>query len=109
MTSNRTRKGYKNIYLCHACGHGFVSIDTDDGVTPFTTGCRRSGCTSVAMSLFYRCPQEMLANITPAIDWYRPAAAEVAMLSPATREHVDKGGLLLRPHLPPPAFGRPRP
>lgn len=32
--SAKSLKGMKNIYMCQTCGHGFVSQDVDDGVTP---------------------------------------------------------------------------
>lgn len=108
-------KGLKNLYLCK-CGHGFVSIDLDEGVTPFIITCPR--CNGQATSLCYKIPQATLADVSPVIEWYRPdeaemhAAAEKARalmlektgrasvasaLASAVREHVRRGGLLHRP------------
>ena len=67
-----TFQGQKNIYVCKACGHAFVSLDIDDGVTPFASPCLN--CKELAQSLMYRCPQPMLENVSPAIEWYRPNA-----------------------------------
>lgn len=88
-------KGQRNIYMCASCGHGFVSEDVDDGVTPFATPCLHPGCGGFAQSFFYRAPQEALARVNPALEWYRPTAVE--LLTPAVRDHVDKGGLISRP------------
>jgi len=89
-------KGKRNIYLCEDCGHGFVSIDRDDGVTPFMTKCLNADCGKMASSLFYACPQPMLAGTSPALEWYRPGEPEIAGLSPSVADHVRKGGLLSR-------------
>lgn len=93
--SKKSLVGMKNIYMCQTCGHGFISQDVDGGVTPFSTTCLHPGCGGLACSFFYRAPQEMLARIPAAIEWYRPSAAE--NLSAATRAHVDQGGLISRP------------
>lgn len=85
-------KGKKNVYTCQECGDAFVTIDRDEGTTPFLTACRR-GCKALAQSSFYRVDQ----SLTPAFEWYRPKPEEVAALSPASRQHVEIGGLLLRP------------
>lgn len=87
-------KGMKNIYLCQDCGRGHVSADVDEGTTPFMTACLH--CNGTAVSMLYRCPQEMLAEIPPAQEWYRPKAIEIGQLSEHQRNHVDKGGLLPR-------------
>jgi hypothetical protein len=87
-------QGKKNIYLCENCGHGFVTLDVDEGVTPFGTACLNKACGKIAHSLFYRCPQEMLRSISPALEWYRPDSLQG--LSAWTCEHVEKGGLISR-------------
>jgi hypothetical protein len=89
-------KGKKNIYMCPACGCGFVSLDVDQGVTPFLTGCLTEGCPGLARSLCYHAPQMMLADIAPALEWYQPSASELATLSMATQAHVNNGGLISR-------------
>lgn len=89
-------KGKKNIYMCKRCGRGFVSIDLDDGVTPFLMSCLTDGCKELAASFFYQAPQDLLADISPAVEWYKPDAVELAGLTGHSREHVLKGGLLSR-------------
>jgi hypothetical protein len=87
-------QGKKNIYVCQKCGHGFVSIDIDEGVTPFMTGCLRVGCAGWAQSLLYRA-DPMLKDIPAALEWYRPATLDV--LKHSVQVHVEKGGLISRP------------
>lgn len=89
-------KGKKNIYMCRKCGHGFVTVDIDEGVTPFQTSCLNPGCGGHAASFCYRAPQEILADIRPALEWYRPTSEEMATLKPASLDHVAQGGLLSR-------------
>ncbi len=95
--SEPTLVGKKNIYICPSCGHGFVTVDKDDGTTPFMTDCQRPGCGKAAHSLFYRCPQDMLADVQPALEWYRPTVLELGDKPPHVLDHIAKGGLLHRP------------
>lgn len=88
-------QGKKNVYICEKCGHGFVSIDLDEGVTPFMTGCLRIGCDGWAASTFYRL-DPLLKDSPPALEWYRPVSPEIEQLKPAARFHVEKGGLISR-------------
>ncbi len=91
-------KGKLNIYTCEMCKGTLVTIDRDEGVTPFLTACREPGCKdakgrpSLAQSSMYRVSQHLF----PSHEWYRPNAIERARLSPGTRDHVDNGGLILR-------------
>ncbi len=87
-------KGKKNIYLCPSCGHGFVSLDVDDGTTPFMTKCLN--CNDMAQSMFYAAPQEVLARINPALEWYSPSPKSVKKMSPAAQQHCARGGLISR-------------
>lgn len=90
-----TFKGQKNIYLCHSCGRGHVTVDLDEGTTPFITTCL--ACGREAYSLLYRCPQAMLKDVPAALEWYSPKAAELGSLKPHTLQHVQMGGLISRP------------
>lgn len=87
-------RGQVNVYTCPKCKGRTVTIDADDGVTPFMINCRSvGGChEEMAESSFYRVDQ----NLVPTYEWYRPVGDELAMLKGEMREHVDKGGLLLR-------------
>jgi predicted nucleic acid-binding Zn-ribbon protein len=93
-------QGKKNVYMCPKCGHGFVTIDIDEGVTPFLTGCLHSGCNGLAVSFCYRAPQDILADVRPALEWYRPTGEDLAALKPASLDHVARGGLLSRKPAP---------
>jgi hypothetical protein len=95
MSQAGPRQGKKNVYMCD-CGHAFVSIDRDTGVTPFMVKCRQPDCGMLAKSWFYRVPEPLIASVSPVIEWYSPDEAERRTLSPAAMDHVEKGGLLQR-------------
>lgn len=85
--------GRKNAYVCHVCGGKTVTIDRDDGVTPFMIRCRATkDCEAMAESSFYRCDP----TLVPTHEWYRPGAAEIGAATPAMRQHYEMGGLGLR-------------
>jgi hypothetical protein len=96
--SGEQKPGYQgkiNTYTCPK-GHVTVTIDTDDGVTPFMIRCRQHAdhaehnCTEAAKSAGYRCDQKL----TPEYEWFRPQSLEG--LSPAMKHHVQQGGLEIR-------------
>jgi hypothetical protein len=85
--------GKINAYDCQACGKPTVTIDVDDGVTPFMIGCRvTGGCRGFAQSRFY----QNVAGLTPTYEWYKPAAKKVSRLSRDMQDHVANGGLLIQ-------------
>lgn len=98
-------KGKKNVYTCLSNStHRMVTVDREHGVTPFMTGCpaceallQMYGIPRVAMnhgmmqSACYRVPQ----NLPATYEWYRPDTLDG--LNEGSKEHVLKGGLLLRP------------
>jgi len=110
----------KNIYICQKCRNSIVTVDLVDGVTPFMIACRAHSvdaklltnednlpieelrkldhlrkCNGKMQSTFYRVPHNVPE---PTFEWYKPNAEEYVKLSKCTKEdHVDKGGLLLRP------------
>lgn len=98
MTDIYQNKGKKNVYICECCGHGFVSEDLDDGVTPFMTNCDLCGGT--ATSLCYRIPQGWLRAVKAAFVWRKPTDTEYAALCDHHKNHVDNGGLLKFPNNP---------
>ncbi len=89
--------GYKNIYTCQKCGGQTVTIDIDEGVTPFMLRCRATGeegdCDGMAQSCMYRVPAN---SPEPQWEWFTPRGFEYRELSPQMKEHVDKGGLVIR-------------
>jgi hypothetical protein len=86
--------GKLNIYTCEKCRGHIVTVDRDEGTTPFMVGCRATeGCSGMMESSFYRVWDQRMA---PQFEWYRPDATEVATLKLVARDHVQRGGLLLR-------------
>lgn len=84
--------GDKNIYVCRECRGHIVTRDVDKGTTPFMLACRATaGCGGMMSSSVYRVFD---GSIRASHEWYRPPAAQA--LTAAEREHVRKGGVLLR-------------
>lgn len=89
-------KDRKNAYTCDICGESVVTIDRDEGVTPFTLHCYATrDCDGTMRSQFYA--QDEKTEGQPAYEWRKPTRAEYRRMSPAMREHVDKGGLDIYP------------
>lgn len=87
-------KGKINVYTCQL-GHQTVTVDLEEGVTPFMIRCKQKhglkyDCTEMAQSCMYACPQ----ILTPEYEWYKPT--DLKKLNKGEREHVAQGGLLLR-------------
>lgn len=88
-------EGMKNVYTCPK-GHKTVTVDADDGVTPFMIRCRQKdddgkhNCTEMARSAMYEVDQ----NLKPEFEWFMPVTLKG--LNSAEIEHVRKGGLLMR-------------
>lgn len=108
-----------NIYICeHGCHN--VTVDVDKGVTPFMIACEFKGrpdrpanpakmkngkCIGTAKSCMY--PKELPANApypVPTHEWYRPDLEEYVKLPKDEKEHVEKGGLLMRERTDKPAL-----
>lgn len=110
-----------NLYLCeHGCHN--ITVDVDEGVTPFMIRCNFTGrkdrplnpakskngrCVGMARSCFY--PQILPDGApypVPTHEWYKPLSLDkinyfneggkVLALTEAEKEHVENGGLLLR-------------
>lgn len=103
--------GEKNAYWCEDC-HGYVvTRDRDDGVTPMFLACRVKGeptdpdndCTGTMRSMMYPAEpwperDELGGEIPtePTWEWYTPGRRELRKYGAETRDHVERGGLLLR-------------
>lgn len=87
-------KGKKNRYVCRDCGFAFITVDRDEGTTPFLTHCRHNSlCTGWAQSQFYSIDQTEEATY----EWYIPNEEEMLyIVNPNVLEHIKMGGLLLR-------------
>lgn len=89
-------KGKLNAYICKTCKGKTVTIDIDDGVTPFMLNCRATeGCKSWAQSQCY--DVDPLEVGKPAFEWYQPSLAEIKKSSPGMIDHAAQGGLFIRP------------
>lgn len=87
-------KGLLNIYTCRLCGGHIVTIDKDEGSTPFQLACRATeGCNGPMQSSMYRVFDQ---GMRPSHEWYKPDQHECEHLSDGERQHVGMGGLLLR-------------
>lgn len=78
-----------NRYTCDACQGTIVTVDLDEGTTPFMLDCRaKDGCKGSMRSSFYR-------GVTgePTHAWRKPTAFEYKRASAAMRRHFDLGGL----------------
>lgn len=87
-----------NVYICPVCHGNTVTIDRDEGVTPFLLDCRASGetgkCKGMAQSSFYQAFHPMPE---PAWEWYKPTdPVELSKMSKAMLIHVAQGGLQIR-------------
>lgn len=89
-------EGKRNLYLCKGCGFGFVTLDVDEGTTPFMTQCPRPECGGWAQSFMYRVPQQWLEEAPVVLEWYHPSPEEYAKLSPGVKAHVDTFRLISR-------------
>ena len=87
-----------NRYTCRACDAFIVTIDREDGVTPFLIGCRATpGCNGLAQSSCYR---GVPTWAEPSHEWRKPTPTELFKASKAMREHVAMGGLDIYPVKP---------
>jgi ssDNA-binding Zn-finger/Zn-ribbon topoisomerase 1 len=85
-------KGEKNSYTCQKCGGVIVTIDVDDGVTPFMLACRATpGCNGVMRSGFYVAVDQ---SAEPDYEWFKPSSLKG--YNREMREHIKKGGLDIR-------------
>lgn len=54
-------------------GHKTVTIDIDDGVTPFTLRCKTEGCAERATSAMYA---DAVQGYKPEWEWWKPTDEE---------------------------------
>ena len=85
----------ENVYTCTA-GHMTLKVDVDEGVTPFMTRCTHAGCRERATSACYPRGPKPADYPAPSHEWYKPSRKEAKKLDAGSREHVKKGGLLMR-------------
>jgi hypothetical protein len=91
-----------NVWECEDCGMPVLCFDRHPGVTPFMVAHSTLGggdCKGMCRSHFYngasaRAARDVLGQ--PSHEWYRPSAHELKRLRGQVRDHVLKGGLLVR-------------
>lgn len=88
--------GMINAYVC-SNQHTLWTRNADAGTTPMLIPCPEPGCKTSAASKFYRVEQN--AGLVTH-EWYRHP--KPSRLTPEQRQHVERGGLLLRRLFPPP-------
>lgn len=84
-------RGKKNRYRCEACHKSIITIDRDEGVTPFMLPCMvTAGCVGPMTSRFY-----VVEDVwpEPSYEWRKPTKKEYKRSSPAMKQHFDQGGL----------------
>lgn len=100
-----------NVYRCEY-GCNTVTVDVDDGVTPFMIKCKAKTrpdrpllpgltgpdgeCIGTAQSCFYPGGPTPLHIGEPTHEWFKPTMTEIGGLSAGEQDHVKGGGLLLR-------------
>lgn len=88
-------RGGVNGYACRRCAYVTITINRDEGVTPFSITCTRPGCGGPAYSMFYP-PEEVIGSEAVTHEWYRPSLRWARRKGAAMLEHVKRGGLVLR-------------
>lgn len=84
-------KGKRNRYTCEHCSQSIVTIDRDEGVTPYCLLCKVTPyCKGFMQSAMYRGIWE-----EPTHEWRKPTPEEYATLHESVKLHVDMGGLCL--------------
>ena len=84
----------RNAYICQQCHKTIVTVDRDEGTTPFIIGCRADPpCGGQMLSHFYRSD----VSTEPSFEWRKPTQTEYKKASYAMKDHFDRGGLNLYP------------
>lgn len=82
-----------NRYTCQKCSGEIVTVDRDEGVTPFMLLCRATAdCKGHMYSSFYRG-----VTGTPTYEWRKATLTEFQKSSRAMQEHFKMGGLDIHP------------
>jgi len=78
-----------NRYTCGECGGSIITMDADEGVTPFMLDCRvKHGCGGTMRSHMYR---GVVGE--PEYVWRKPTPDEYKRASAAMKHHFDLDGL----------------
>lgn len=81
------------MYVCQTCGYKIVTIDVDEGVTPFMIECKRENCNGDMYSSFYK----VNPFLEPTYEWYKPKIEDYSEEDrELMRDHIENGGLDIR-------------
>jgi hypothetical protein len=99
MNTSSPKLPRENVYTCQTCGFMLLTVDVAHGTTPFMIECKAKTCCEGFMhsSMYPTGPKPARYPKEPSHEWYRPTPEEFHKLADYNREHVAKGGLLLRP------------
>lgn len=95
MAERQGFQGKKNRYCCEVCKKSIITIDRDEGVTPFMLPCMRTeGCSGPMTSRFY-----VVEDVwpEPSYEWRKPTPKQYKKMSSAMKQHIDMGGLEIYP------------
>ena len=104
----------RNAYFCKECRKVTITVDVDEGVTSAFIECPYCK-KSYAQTFMYQIPGCMyfgefkdgrMTTLPADFEWYKPTKDEILHLSKGEKEHVSKGGLLMRPRTIAPAIMR---
>ncbi len=88
-------KGLLNAYDCKECKGVMVTVDLDDGVTPFQMTCEVTlACKGWMTSRGYVVDPDEVGE--PTFEWYKPSPSEVKKSSDGMRDHAAQEGLFFR-------------
>jgi ssDNA-binding Zn-finger/Zn-ribbon topoisomerase 1 len=101
--------GALNGWHCPECGRVTLVVQVHHGVTPMFLACRYPDCEGTGSSLMY--PWERMgtfrrdgddrlpARVAEQVEWewYRPTGAALERMNREMRQHVQQGGLDIRP------------
>lgn len=86
-----------NGYLCDTCRVPTMTIDVHVGVAPFTLRCRATpGCAGLGRSAMYPAQVPPVIYGEPKFEWARPSREDFELLDDEVKDHVMRGGLVLR-------------
>lgn len=88
--------GAVNAYRCKDCDGVIVTEHADAGTTPMFLACRLCDTGEMVSFGYPRGPIPRTLAAKPRYVWYRPSKREMKRLDPVLRDHVERGGLLLR-------------
>lgn len=88
--------GSRNAYTCQQCLTTIVTVDNDEGTTPFMMACTAKPCAGMMQSHCYK-GSAVTGTREPTFEWRKPTPEEYKAEGRAMRQHFDMGGLDIHP------------